>query len=116
MGSNKFMWRDGDVVINRSCEIAVIIDGQSHPWYRASWAPSDDLDVALHFESEMSGAPTFNPSDEAPTGGPTSVEQVLLTGFGQWGVSLTRLEPVPDGIATELRLTGDAEVTVPLGG
>lgn len=38
----------------------------------------------------------------------------MLREASQWGVSLTALSPVPDGFATELRLSGGAELTIPL--
>lgn len=115
LGTNKFTWYDGDIQINPSCEIAVVIDGEPHPWYHASWVPEGDIDAAVILAGEMTGAPRFNPSERLEPDAPGEVEQVLLTDVGQWGIHLTALLPVPDGMATELRITGAVELTIPLG-
>ena len=114
MSADKFTWGEGDVVIRPTAEITVVIDGQSHSWYRASWDP-DRVDFAAVFEEEMSGTPKFDPSDREPSGGPSAVERIMPNEVGLRGVSLTALPPTPRGMATELRVTGsNLDVVIPL--
>ena len=102
-------------MIHPTAEIAVVIDGQPHPWYRASWDP-DRVDLAAVFADGMTGTPRFDPSDREPSGGPSGVERIILNEVGKRGVSLTALPPTPRGMATELRVTGsNLDVVIPLG-
>lgn len=108
---DKFVWHKGDLVINLSGLLSLVIDGEDRPWYRASWSP--DVDLVERLEDELTGAGPFDPC-RVDADGLSLVERVMLTNVGGPDVFLTRVDPVPQGTATALHLTGAAELLLPL--
>lgn len=100
---DRYAWGDPAAVQwNPSADLGVVVDGTAVPWVLVSWRPDQDPVAALteHFHH----AKWFG----------SDVADLVLQGLADTGLSFGPPAVLPAGLITELRLTGGAELTVPL--